>query len=265
MEVDAEFLRRALGAGERGDPATVQIVPDALAEDFPVALPELPGLRVYGSVRSVATRWTFFRSEGSDRPEYPWWRTFFDTVLTAPEVVRTFRTQLSSLGWRTAEIGLTRAVLPAEGGAWAAVHPARCQELHLHARQAGGAAQVWLSVKEVDEDHALRLQGLEPRPPEFLRPGLALPTLVMPPGVEVGFRHGSAHEEFTVLRGITLPEAFGTLLGQLSAQGAEIRFQAVQELEAEAFLRHQGAPLLLGLRRDGDAVRLALRRILEEG
>lgn len=264
LEVEAEFLRRALGAGERGDPATVHVVPDALAQDFPFPLPELPGLNVYGSVRSVAPRWTFFGSDPSESPEFRWWRTFFDVELTAPEVVRTFRAHLSPRGWRTAELGLARAVLAADRGHWHAVCPEQRLELHLNARQAARAAQVWLSVTEVDEDHALRLQGLEPRPPYLPDFDLALPTLVMPPGVEVQFGHGSSYEEITVLRGLPLPEAFQILLGQLTAQGAELRFQLLEEGEAEAFLRWQGLPLLLSLRRQGDALRLALRLLRED-
>lgn len=248
LTVSQEFLQRALGFGEGGDPQTVAVLPDALPDDFPLTLPELPGLRVLGSVRSVAPRWTFQYPQGAeDRPpEQRLWRAFLDVALPLAETMSRFQAALRAGGWQAVQ-PFAQTFVEAEQSQWMAVHPERVQQFSVQVRQQGDLTQVWLNVHDSDARQIGHLLGRHDDP-AFQSQEAPLPTLTLPPGWRAQLQQGSGRAVRSEEYGLRAsgdaagPDLLPHLLPQLQEQG----WQLLQhEGEVSVYRTAQGVGTLL--------------------
>ncbi|WP_034385030.1 hypothetical protein [Deinococcus sp. YIM 77859] len=181
VTLDAEFVRRALGFGREGNPADVQVTPDALPPDFPLRLPDLAGLRVLGGIRSAAPRWVFSfpGAEPQQSAEHVLWRAFLDVPAPQPEVMETLLAHFLDQGWQTARM-FQAVFVEAARSQWLA---ARCQPpriLKVFVRGESGMTQVWLETRDTDSEHAGHLLGRLSYVQD--QPDPLLPTLTLPGG-----------------------------------------------------------------------------------
>lgn len=251
LHVSSEFLQRALGFGQDGDPLTVGIFPDALPDDFPLTLPELPGLRVLGSVRGVATRWSFNRGK-SFSPERRQWRVFLDVGTALDETMVDFQTWLLSQGWESGR-AFAQTFVEAGQTRWLALNPARGWQLDLAGREAGQGSgtmtQVWLTLTEADAQtirHLLGQQG-----PLFAQESapLPMPLLRLPAGWRSQMEQGRAgkvsSEEYTLSGPGGAAALWPALLPQLAAQGWALRHRTGDQIgETALFGTPHGTRLL---------------------
>ncbi|WP_162865334.1 hypothetical protein [Deinococcus wulumuqiensis] len=191
IRISSEFLQRALGFGQEGDPLTVGIFPDALPDDFPLTLPELPGLRLLGSVRGVATRWSFNRGK-SFSPERRQWRVFLDVGTALDDTMATFQAALLFQGWESGR-AFAQTFVEAGQTRWLALNPARGWQLDLAGREAAGESgtmtQVWLTLTEADAQTIRHLLGQHE--PPFDHVHLPMPLLRLPAGWRSQMSQGS--------------------------------------------------------------------------
>lgn len=223
LHVSSEFLQRALGFGQEGDPLTVGIFPDALPDDFPLTLPELPGLRLLGSVRGVATRWSFNRGK-SFSPERRQWRVFLDVGAVLDDTMATFQAALLFQGWESGR-AFAQTFVEAGQTRWLALNPARGWQLDLAGREAAGESgtmtQVWLTLTEADAQTIRHLLGQHE--PPFDHVHLPMPLLRLPAGWRSQMSQGSggrvSSEEYALRGPGGAAALWPVLLPQLAAQG----------------------------------------------
>lgn len=217
LTVSKDFLQRALGFGEGGDPQTVGIFPGKLSEDFPLTLPDLPGLRVVGSVRNLAPRWSFGR-EVTAAPEQRQWRIFLDVAADLPTTMRLFQDSLRAAGWEAVR-QFRQVFVDAEQPQWLAVHPSHSRQVSLYLRRAGEDTQVWLNLHDLEPQAAEHLLGGHPQFDHYEAP---LPTLRLPPGWRGQMQQGSGgpvHSQEYILSGPVDVELLAHLLPQFAEQG----------------------------------------------
>lgn len=223
LRVSSEFLQRALGFGQEGDPLMVGIFPDALPDDFPLTLPELPGLRLLGSVRGVATRWSFNRGQ-SFSPERRQWRVFLDVGAVLDDTMADFQTALLSQGWESGR-AFAQTFVEAGQTRWLALNPARGWQLDLAGREAAGESgtmtQVWLTLTEAEAQTIRHLLGQHE--PPFDHVHLPMPLLRLPAGWRSQMSQGSggrvSSEEYALCGPGSAAALWPALLPQLAAQG----------------------------------------------
>lgn len=262
MELDAEFLSRALGFGREGDPADVEVSPGKLPPDLPLTLPEFEGMRVLGGVRSAAPRWTFSypRSKAPQSPELLMWRVFLDVPLPLVQVMRELTRALLQQGWRAVQMQ-HRAIVEAEREQWMGVHPVQGRTLNLSLRDENGITQVWLGVQDTEARQLAHLQGLDVR-----EAGLSLPTLAVPTGAGVHWQgNGDVREEATVVTGTNLPTLFDHFTPQLEAQEGPVLHRRLTEDWAELLTQGREGPLLVALERVQTGVRVHLIKVAGVG
>lgn len=262
IEVELEFLRRALGAGREGHPADVDLTSGALPPDLPVSLPDWAGVRVLGGIRSVAPRWTFFASpaDRSTVPEHLMWRVFLDVPLPQDQVMRELTRALMAQGWRTAQMS-RQAITEAEKGVWMAVHPAQARTLHLVGRQADGVTEVWLSVQGTDRRQFQHLQGLNVTTAEDT---CSLPALTVPAGAQVRWQgDGEVRQESAFVRGTALGPLLDHLAPQLELQEGPLLYRHASERHAEVLVRGPAGLILLSLSLTGPEIYVLLTLVVE--
>ncbi|MDL2345123.1 hypothetical protein QOL99_13310 [Deinococcus sp. MIMF12] len=183
VTLEAEFLRRAL---EREDNAErVAVTPGTLPPDLPVTLPDLPGMRVLGGVRSVLPGWTF-ASPGSARaaaagPVRLQWRAFLDIPAPQPQVMDALLGRFTEQGWQESQV-FQQVFVEAARSEWAATALEPARTLGVQSRQQGGVTQVELTVADTDPGQVEHLRGRWSHPhfaDQFEPP---LPTLILPDG-----------------------------------------------------------------------------------
>lgn len=217
LDVPLDFLQRALGFGEEGDPQTVAVFPETLPDELPFKLPPFPGLRVIGGVRSTAPRWSF----GGDlpSPEQRLWRVFLDVDGDLPGTMQAFQTVMRAQGWEASR-PFTRTFVESRQPNWLAVQPAHRRQLNLNLRQEGAVTQVWLQVREIDQQTAEHL--LNPSS-HFSQDHAPLPVLMLPTGwrarMEQGSGGGVSSEAYHLQAPHGHPDLLPQLLPQLEAQG----------------------------------------------
>lgn len=217
LDVDLEFLQRALGFGEQDNPLTVGIFPEALPDDFPLALPDLPGVRIIGGVRSIAPRWSF--NGGPSSPEQRMWRVFLDAATDLPTTMQVSQAALRSAGWEAARPFMQTFVEQRQTN-WIAVHPAHSRQLNLNLRQEGELTQIWLQVTEIDRSTSQHLLDQHRHFDQYVAP---LPSLTLPAGWRAQMKQvsgGGVHSEEYLLRGPQgADDLLPFLLPQLEEQG----------------------------------------------
>lgn len=181
VTLDAEFLRRALGReGERAD---VQVMPGVLPPDFPVTLPELPGLRVLGGVRSAPPGWTFAYPgvPQTVEPVRLQWRVFLDVPAPQGQVMTALWRHFAGEGWQESQL-FRRVFVEAARSEWMGTTLEPPRTLGVQARQRGEVTQVDLSVADVVPDHVEHLRGRSPHPRFHDHFEAPLPALTLPEG-----------------------------------------------------------------------------------
>lgn len=226
LDVPLEFLQRALGFGEEGDPQTVEVFPEALPNGLPFRLPPLPGLRVIGGVRSTASRWSF--NGGHPSPEQRMWRVFLDVDGDLPGTMQAFQTVMRAQGWEASR-PFMRTFVERSQPNWLAVQPAHRRQLNLNLRQEGAVTQVWLQVMEIDQQTAEHL--LDPSF-HFSQYQAPLPVLMLPAGWRARMGQGSSGSVSSEDYRLQAPQhgnpdLLPYLLPQLEAQGWHLIHQQV--------------------------------------
>ncbi|CAM3631154.1 hypothetical protein [Deinococcus frigens] len=267
IELELEFLRRLLGSGEDGE-AGVAVFPDAWPGDFPLRWPDLPGTRLWGSVRSAATRWTFSYGNRQQPPvarQLTRWRVCLDVAAPQPQVMETLRAEFTRQGWQAGQMWQQAFVEHAQT-TWNAVHAAAARLLTLQTRgaDAGALTQVWLTVEDQQEEVIGHWLGQRPHPHFENFDQAPLPTLSAPPGWQVVPQGGSGGVDRSESALLIPPEGqtldLGALLAsfkpQLAAQSWTVLPIDQQNAENSARLALQtpqgfGA---LGLDRAGEAL-----------
>ena len=266
LHVSSEFLQRALGFGQEGDPLTVGVFPDALPDDFPLTLPELSGLRVLGSVRTAAPYWTFFGSPQERREERRQWRIFLDAGAALGDTMASFQAALLSHGWESGR-AFAQTFVEAGQTRWLALNPARGWKLDLALREAaeqsGTTTQVWLTLTEAEAQTIRHLLGQHD--PPFDHVHLPMPLLRLPAGWRSQMQQGSggrvSSEEYA-LRGPGGASAlWPVLLPQLAAQG----WALLHHSEDAALFRTPHGSGLLRLSEKGGEVAAAIVQLGAEG
>lgn len=183
ITLDAEFLRRALGHGHAGDRADVEVTPGALPPEFPVTLPELPGLRVLGGVGSVPRGWTFAYPGGAQTPgpDRLQWRVFLDVPAPQPQVIAALLRQFEGEGWQESQL-FQQVFVEAARSEWTGTTLAPPRTLGIHVRQQGEVTQVDLTIADVIPDHVEHLRGRSPHPRFHDHFEAPLPILTLPEG-----------------------------------------------------------------------------------
>lgn len=259
LHVSTEFLGRALGFGWEGDPLTVGVFPDALSDEFPLTLPELPGLRVLGSVRTAAPHWTFFGSPQERREEQRQWRIFLDVGAALDDTMATFQAALLSRGWESGR-AFAQTFVEAGQTRWLALNPARGWKLDLALREVvqepGTTTQVWLTLTEAEAQTIRHLLGQHD--PPFDHVHLPMPLLRLPAGWRSQMSQGSggrvSSEEYA-LRGPGGSAAlWPALLPQLAAQG----WALLHHSDEAALFRTPHGSGLLRLSESGEEVAAVL-------
>jgi hypothetical protein len=179
-----ELAERALSppySGPVGEPQTVQLLPGAVPDDLPFALPRPPGSRLLGSV---------VRTSFGPGPGGPMRGENVEIILDAPgapsEIVSAFEGALAEQGWSVPDLGG-----PGRPGGF--VPTAVAASLTLCRSDRGP----WLTLNVFPRppgpnDVRLRLEtsfpgpcgGIPPRPPSPIESDL-LPTLEPPAGVNL--------------------------------------------------------------------------------
>ncbi|MBB5235490.1 hypothetical protein [Deinococcus budaensis] len=181
VTLDAEFLRRALGQdGERAD---VEVTPGVLPPDFPVTLPDLPGLRVLGGVRSVPPGWTFAYPGVTQtvEPVRFQWRAFLDVPAPQGQVTAALLGHFAGEGWQESQL-FQRVFVEAARSEWMGTSREPPRTLGVQARQRGEVTQVELTVADTDSGQVEHLRGRSPHPRLHDHFEAPLPTLTLPEG-----------------------------------------------------------------------------------
>lgn len=191
IPIDPEFLRRALGLGSDGDPATVKVTQDALPADFPLKLPFDNG-RILGGIRSAAPGWTFQFDGQAVEPYQPkWqWRAFLDVASPPHSVLAELISSLNSQGWQAVTL-FQPVFVEAEQSQWMAVHAGKQLQLTARLRLAGQLTQLGLEVFEVDENSIRHLLGQHAFPYPHDHFEAPLPSLLLPVGWQARMEQGS--------------------------------------------------------------------------
>lgn len=181
VTLEAEFLRRALG--QQGSAEHVSATPGALPPDLPVTLPDLPGMRMLGGVRSVAPGWTFVYP-GATQTAAPirlQWRVFVDVPTPQPEVMDALVRQFAEQGWQETH-SFPSVFVEANLSLWEGFCPEPPRTLVVQSRQQGGATQVNLTLTDAEPEYIEHLRGERARPHLSDYFEAPLPTLILPGG-----------------------------------------------------------------------------------
>lgn len=219
LQVEKEFLQRALGWGEERNPLNVDVTLESLPSDFPVDLSRLGGVRVLGGVRSAELAWRFAYSGGINEP-YPdrrHWRVFLDVPGAVPDVFKVLLDVFMEQGWQPL-VMFHQAFIEAEQTQWMGVNGDTNQRLLLLLRPEADITQVWLTIIEIDERQAAHLLG-GPHPPVGFGPHYEapLPTLILPVGWRAQLGQGSGGPVRSQEYSLHAPRAGESLVQELLA------------------------------------------------